>query len=131
MSITVRPKILVVEDQMEVLTTMMLLLERAGFEVVGAETGADGIRLSRKEEFDLVILDINLPEKNGFEVCAWLKHDFRFNRTPIIFISGDGNEENRRHALELGAADFIDKPFDAPFFLQKIFSHLKTARWKH
>jgi len=78
MSITVRPKILVVEDQVGVLTTMMLLLERAGFEVVGAQTGTDGIRLSQKAEFDLVILDINLPEKNGFEVCAWLKQDFRF-----------------------------------------------------
>jgi DNA-binding response OmpR family regulator len=131
MSITVRPKILVVEDQVGVLTTMMLLLERAGFEVVGAQTGTDGIRLSQKAEFDLVILDINLPEKNGFEVCAWLKQDFRFSRTPIIFVSGHGNEENRRRALELGAADFIDQPFDAPFFLRKIFSHLKKLRWKH
>ncbi|MGD0351584.1 MAG: response regulator [Verrucomicrobiota bacterium] len=131
MSITVRPKILVVEDQVGVLTTMMLLLERAGFEVVGAQTGTDGIRLSQKAEFDLVILDINLPEKNGFEVCAWLKQDFRFSRTPIIFVSGHGNEENRRRALELGAADFIDQPFDTPFFLRKIFSHLKKLRWKH
>ena len=131
MSIIVKPKILVVEDQVGVLTTMMLLLERAGFEVVGAQTGLDGIRLSQKAEFDLVILDINLPEKNGFEVCAWLRQDFRFSRTPIIFVSGQGNEENRRRALELGAADFIDKPFDASLFLQKISSHLRTARWKH
>jgi DNA-binding response OmpR family regulator len=130
MRIIVKPKILVVEDQSDVLTTMLLLLERAGFEVVGAQTGADGIQLSQKAEFDLVILDVNLPEKNGFEVCAWLKQDFRFTRTPIIFVSGHGNEENRRRALELGAADFIDKPFDASFFLQKILSHLKAARWK-
>ncbi|MGA3283175.1 MAG: response regulator [Verrucomicrobiota bacterium] len=131
MRITVKPKILVVEDQPEVLTTMTLLLERAGFEVFGAQTGMDGIRLSQKEEFDLVILDVHLPEKNGFEVCAWLKQDFRFSRTPIIFASGHWNEENRRRALELGAADFIDKPFDTSFFLQKIFSHLKTARRKN
>ena len=127
MRITVKPKILVVEDQVEVLTATMLLLEHAGFEVVGAETGADGIRLSQNEEFDLVILDVNLPEKNGFEVCAWLKHDFRFSRTPIIFTSGHWNEENRRHALELGAADLIDKPFNASRFLQIVFSHLKTG----
>jgi DNA-binding response OmpR family regulator len=127
MRITVKPKILVVEDQPEVLNLMMLLLEGAGFEVCGAQNGRDGIRLAQKEEFDLVILDVNLPEKNGFEVCAWLKQDFRFSRTPIIFTSGDWNEENRRRALELGAADFIDKPLDAPFFLQKIFSHLKSV----
>lgn len=127
MRITVRPKILIVEDELEVLTAMMLLLERAGFNVFGARTGADGIRLSQKEEFDLVILDINLPGKDGFEVCAWLKQDFRFSRTPIIFASGHWNEENRRRALELGAADCIDKPFDASAFVQRILSHVKTA----
>jgi two-component system response regulator CpxR len=127
MRITVKPIILVVEDQPDVLTTMMLLLDRAGFDVFGAQTGLDGIHLAQKQEFDLVILDVNLPEKNGFEVCAWLKADFRFSRTPIIFTSGNWSEENRRHALELGAADLIDKPFDASFFLQKIFSHLKSA----
>jgi DNA-binding response OmpR family regulator len=130
MKITVKPKILVVENQLDVLDQMTFLLECAGAEVFGTPNGAIGIRLAQNEEFDLVILDINLPEKNGFEVCAWLKHDFRFIRTPIIFVSGHGNEENRRRALELGAADFIDKPFDASFFLQKIFSHLRTAQWK-
>ncbi len=127
MRITVKPKILVVEDQPEVLTTMMFLLERAGFEVSGAQNGMDGIRLSQNEEFDLIILDVNLPEKNGFEVCAWLKQDFRFSRTPFIFTSGHWNEENRRRALELGAADCIDKPLDTSLFLQKIFSHLKAG----
>jgi len=127
MRITVKPTILVVEDRPEVLTSMMLLLERAGCEGVGALTGMDGIHLTQRQEFDLIILDVNLPEKNGFEVCAWLKQDFRFSRTPVIFTSGHWNEENRRRALELGAADFIDKPLDAPFFLQKILSHLKTA----
>jgi DNA-binding response OmpR family regulator len=130
MSITVKPKILVVEDQSDVLSTVTFLLERAGFEVFGAQTGVDGIRMSQKEEFDLVILDVNLPEKDGFEVCAWLKQDFRFIRTPVIFASGDWTEEKHRRAFEVGAADCIDKPFDATFFLQKIFFHLKTARWK-
>ena len=125
---TVRPKILIVEDQSEVLTSMMLLLERAGFNVFGARTGADGIRLSQKEEFDLVILDINLSGKDGFEVCAWLKQDFRFSRTPIIFASDHWNKENRQRALELGAADCVDKPSDVSAFVQQILSHVKVAR---
>jgi DNA-binding response OmpR family regulator len=128
MKITIRPKILVIEDQAEALAATMLLLGCAGFFVFGAQTGVDGIRLSKKGEFDLVILDVNLPEKDGFEVCAWLKQDFRFSRTPIIFISGHWNEENRRRALELGAADCIDKPFDAPAFVRRISSHLSTTR---
>jgi len=128
MKITIKPKILVVEDQMETLTLIMLLLERAGFCVFGAQTGADGIQLAKKEEFDLVILDVNLPDKDGFEVCAWLKQDFRFIRTPIFFISGLWNEEKRRRALELGAADCIDKPFDAAVLFQRIFEHIKALK---
>ena len=128
MKITVKPKILIVENQPEDLTMMILLLERAGFCVFGARTGMDGIGLSQKDEFDLVILDADLPGKGSFEICAWLKQDFRFNRTPIIFISSCWNDENRRCALELGAADCIDKPFDVLVFVQRILYHLKTPK---
>jgi two-component system, OmpR family, response regulator VanR len=128
MKITIKPKILVVEAQAEILAEMTLLLEHAGFCVFGARNGVDGIRLSEKGEFDLVILDVNLPGQDGFEVCARLKQDFRFSRTPIIFISGQWNEEDRRRALELGAADYIDKPFDAPAFGRRICSHIKATR---
>jgi len=127
MKITIKPKILVVEGQPDVLTSMILLLDRAGFDVFGARTGTDGIHLAQKEEFDLVILDVNLPGQSGFEVCAWLKEDFRFSRTPVIFTSGNWTEENRRRALDLGATELIDKPFDASFFLQRIFFYLKSA----
>ena len=126
MKITVRRKILVIENQPETLIAMILSLEHAGFCVFGVQTGRDGIRLSQQEEFDLVILNVNLPEQDGFEVFAWLKRDFRYSRTPIIFISDHWNEENRRHARELGAADCIDKPLDAPAFVQRIVSHVRT-----
>ena len=126
MKTTVRPKILIVEDRAEVLIAMILSLERAGFCVFGVQTGMDGIRLSKTEEFDLVILDVNLPEQDGFEVFAWLKQEFRYSRTPIIFISDHWNDEKRRRARELGAADCLDKPFDAPAFVRRIFSHVRT-----
>lgn len=128
MKITIRPKILVIEAQAEALAAMVLPLVRAGGCVLGAQTGADGIRLSKNGEFDLVILDVNLPEQDGFEVCAWLKQDFRFSRTPIIFISGHWNEEHRRRALELGAADCLDPPSDVSAFVRRIFSHVRTTR---
>lgn len=130
MRITVRPKILVAENQPEALATIGRLLARAGFDVLTARSGAEGIRLAQNEEFDLVILDVDLPEKDGFEVCAWLKQDFRFDRTPIIFIAGYEREEDRQRALELGAADFVVKPFDTSFFLRTIRSHLRPAGWK-
>ena len=106
----------------------MLLLERAGFYVFGVQAGSEGIRLAQKEEFDLVILDVNLPDRDGFEVCAWLKQDFRFARTPIFLVSGHWNEENRRRAFELGAADCIDKPFDAAAITERIFRHVRVLK---
>ena len=128
MKISVRRKILVIEEQTGVLTAIMLPLKRAGFCVFSAPTGLDGIRLSKQEEFDLVIVDVNLPEKDGFEVLAWPKQDFRYSRTPIIFISGHWNEESRRRAHELGAADCIDEPFDAAVFVRRISSHVRTTQ---
>ncbi|HLX96725.1 MAG TPA: response regulator [Verrucomicrobiae bacterium] len=128
MKITVRRKILIIEDQAELLMAMILSLERAGFGVFGVQTGRDGIRLSQTEEFDLVILDVNLPGQDGFEVFTRLKRDFRYSRTPIIFISDHWNEENRRRARELGAADCLDKPLDAPDFVRRIFSHVRTVQ---
>lgn len=123
-----KPKILVVENQTETLISLMLLLERVGFYVFGAQTGSDGIRLAQKEEFDLVILDINLPDRDGFEVCAWFRQDFRFARTPIFLVSGRWNEEHRRHALELGAADCIDKPFDGTAITELVSRHVKAPK---
>jgi DNA-binding response OmpR family regulator len=128
MKISVTRKILIIEDQAEVLMAMIVSLEHAGFGVLGVQTGRDGIRRSKTEEFDLVILDIDLPEQDGFEVFAWLKQDFRYRRTPIIFISGHWNEENRRRARELGAADCLDIPLDAPAFVRRIFSHVRTIQ---
>jgi len=126
MKINIRPKILVVEDEIKMLATMMLLLDRSGFDVSGAQTGAEGIRLSQKGEFDLVILDMHLPDKSGLEICAWLKEDFRFSRTPIVFTSILWTEGERRRAFELGAADCVDKSLEGPAFVQRICRHLKV-----
>jgi len=104
---------------------MEYLLAEAGCETVVARTGAEGIQSAQASEFDLVILDINLPGLNGFDVCAWLRQDFRFQRTPIVFVSGRVNDEDRRRAFAL-AADFIAKPFNADYFVQKISAHVKS-----
>lgn len=125
MKISIRPKVLVVEDEIKMLATIMLLLDRSGFDVSGGQTGAEAIQLCRREEFDLVILDVSLPDKSGYEVCAWLREDFRFNRTPIVFISSFWSESDRQRACELGAADCIDKALDGPAFVQRIARHLK------
>lgn len=124
----VKLKILVIEDQPEVATTIAILLRRVGFEVVIARSGGEGIHRAQQEKFDLIATDIDLPDMNGFEICARLKQDFRFLRTPIVFISGRLTGEDRRRAFELGAADFIFKPFDPFIFVSRILTHIKPVK---
>jgi CheY-like chemotaxis protein len=126
-STPLKPKILVVEDQPDVLATMIYLLKRAGCETTGAKTGAEALRLAQEEKFDLITLDIDLPDTDGLELCRWLKQDVHLLHIPVIFVSGRLCEGNRQRCFEMGAADYIAKPFDAYGFVSCIFSHLKTA----
>jgi len=123
----VKPKILIVEDQSAVSDTMLYLLKRAGCEATSARTGAEGMQLAQEGKFDLITLDIDLPDTSGLEICRRLKQDLHLCRIPVIFVSGRPDEGNRQSCFELGAADYIVKPFDASVFVSRIFSHLKTA----
>jgi CheY-like chemotaxis protein len=123
-----KPKILVVEDQPDVLETMLYLLKRVGCETTGAQTGAEAMQLAKKGKFDLITLDIDLPDTNGLELCRRLKQDRHLRHIPVIFVSGRLCEGNRQRCFELGAADYIIKPFDALVFVSRIFSHIKTVK---
>ena len=125
---TCKPKILIIEDHPEVLSVMAYLLTRAGCDVTTAQTGSEGLQRAKDEAFDVITLDIDLPGISGFEICRRLKRNPRLRHIPVIFVSGRLCEEDRRHSLELGAADCIDKPFDALAFAQRILSYVKTAR---
>jgi len=122
-----KPKILVVEDQPSVSATMIGLLKRVGCDAVSAQTGTEGIRLAQAEAFDLITLDIDLPDIDGLEVCRRLKQDQRCFQTPVIFVSGRVCEGHRQRCLKLGAADYIVKPFDTFAFVTRIFFHLNNT----
>jgi DNA-binding response OmpR family regulator len=123
-----KSKILVIEDQPEVLELMSLILQDAGYAVVTASNGADGINLARNEAFDLITVDIDLPGINGFEVAAQLKRGRLFHATPIIFVSGRSCAKHRQRALELGAVDFIAKPFDISTLISRIMPHVQPVK---
>jgi CheY-like chemotaxis protein len=126
-STPLKPKILVVDDQPDVLATILYLLKRAGCETTGAKTGAEALRLAQERKFDLITLDIDLPDTDGLELCRRLKQDVHLLHIPVIIVSGRPYEGNQQCCSELGAADYIVKPFDASAFVSCIFSHLKTA----
>jgi DNA-binding response OmpR family regulator len=123
-----QPRVLVVEDHPDVLAAMTYLLHHTGCRVTPVQTGGEGLKRARETEFDLITLDIALPDISGFEVCRRLKENPRTEQTPVIFVSGRLDGENRQRGLDLGAADFIDKPFDASHFIERIFFHLEAAR---
>src|SRR3990172_3868156 len=104
-------KILVVDDEKDILTLLEYNLKKAGFKVISAQDGPDALALSKKEKPDLIILDIMLPGMEGTEVCKILKGEEGTRHIPIIMLTAKGEEIDRIVEFELGAADFILKPF--------------------
>ena len=116
-------KILVVEDETSVAMMMVYLLTQAGCETEVAATGTKAMQMARAGDFDLITLDVDLPGMNGFEICSRLKQDPHLEETPVVFVSAGAAIENQQRALDLGAADFIEKPFEVTDFVFRIKSH--------
>jgi CheY-like chemotaxis protein len=121
-------KVLVVEDNTAVAMMMTYLLSQAAFEVETAITGQRGMELATARKFDIILLDVDLPDISGFDICRELKQRHISYRTPIILLSGNGTEERRAKAFELGATDFIEKPFGGAEFVTRIQSFLGEAQ---
>ncbi len=119
-------RILVVEDETPLAMMMVYVLTEAGFEVVAAGNGFKGFELATGNKFDLIILDVDLPGTGAFEICRELKQRHISCRTPIIFASRQHCSESRERAFDLGAADFIEKPFNGPDFLLRISACIKS-----
>jgi DNA-binding response OmpR family regulator len=117
-------KILVIEDEPGISMMMVYLLTQAGCKVQAAWNAKRGINLAQTNDFDLITLDGTLPGISGYEMCRRLKEN-PFFQTPIVFVSGQVSENDIRHGLELGAADFIEKPFEATDFIFRILSCAK------
>jgi DNA-binding response OmpR family regulator len=118
-------KILIVEDDIPVAMMMTFLLARAGIESEAATTGQMALRLAADGHFALITLDVDLPDISGFEICSQLKENPFFG-TPIVFVSGRSARENQQRGLEIGAVDFIAKPFSPEEFVRRLLIHIKS-----
>jgi DNA-binding response OmpR family regulator len=105
-------KVLLIEDESGVRLIVRVNLELAGFEVCEAADGGTGLELARAERPDVILLDAELPRLNGWQVARKLLDDRRTSGIPIVFLSGHADSSTRERALELGARDYITKPFD-------------------
>ncbi len=120
----IQPRLLVVDDEQDLLTVLRMAFEAAGFDVLTASDGEQGLALARKHAPDLIVLDLMLPRMDGYKVCRALKFDERFKQIPIFILSARTGETDRRLALELGADEFHTKPYDTPELIARVRARL-------
>lgn len=113
-------RILVVDDDADVQKVVKRAAEAASFEVVQAFDGALGLHLATSERFDLVLLDINMPMMDGRDVLRKIKQNPTTADVPVLIYSGRIDQLDRVSGLELGADDYLEKPFDTRMLLRKI-----------
>jgi two-component system phosphate regulon response regulator PhoB len=115
-------KILLIEDDPDLYSLIQYNLEKEGFQFVGSQTGKGALDLCRREHPDLVILDVMLPDSDGLEICKGIRANADLANTPVIFLTARASETDRIVGLELGANDYIVKPF----FIRELIARVKV-----
>lgn len=114
-------KIVLIEDDPDLYSLIQYNLEKEGFTMAGAQTGKGAIDLCRRERPDLIILDIMLPDSDGLEICRAIRNHSELAPVPVIFLTARASETDRIVGLELGANDYIVKPF----FIRELIARIK------
>jgi len=115
-----QPRVLVVEDEADLQELLRFNLERDGFEVHAADTGEQAVKIASAEQPDLILLDLMLPRMDGLDVCRRLKADPALSRVPIIMVTAKGEDADVVAGLELGADDYITKPFSPRILMARV-----------
>jgi len=110
-------KILCIEDSPATQKFISFTLKYKGYEVVTANDGVEGMEKVSNDTFDLIILDIMMPRMNGLEVLKEVKENPEFAKTPVIMLTSEKGEADRQAAMDLGASNFLNKPFQPPELL--------------
>jgi DNA-binding response OmpR family regulator len=118
-------RILFVDDEPALRFLCRLSLEAAGFEVAEAEDGTQALALASSQPFDLVLLDVMLPDLDGFEVAETLRKDERTSALPVAFVSARVGNEDLRRGYETGGVDYISKPFDPAVLGERVSTILE------
>ena len=113
-------KILIADDKLEVVELVRATLEGEDYQIVDASNGKEVLGKIRLEKPDLVLLDIIMPKMDGFEVLSKLKKDPQTKKVPVIMLTAKGQKLDKEKGIELGARDYIVKPFSPSVFLTKI-----------
>jgi putative two-component system response regulator len=125
----IKPLVLIVEDEPDNLEIMRAVVEDVlGYEAILSHDGVDLITTARERQPHVILMDIMLPEVDGFEAMSMLKESSTTNRIPVIVVTALGRPTDRQRALESGASDFVSKPFDLDELAAAIDRHLNSPQ---
>jgi DNA-binding response OmpR family regulator len=113
-------KILIVDDEPNIVLSLEFLMKQAGFQVSTAADGESGLEAVAAECPDLILLDVMMPRKNGYEVCQTIRENPAWQHTRIIMLTAKGREVEREKGLALGADDYVTKPFSTQEVVEKV-----------
>jgi diguanylate cyclase (GGDEF)-like protein len=122
----IKPKLLIIDDSPMIQALVKHCLADDAIEVLGASDGVEGMKLAHTAKPDVILLDIEMPDPNGFEVCEKLKKDAETANIPILFLTHITTVDVKVHGLELGAADYVTKPFDQAELRARVRSSLRV-----
>jgi DNA-binding response OmpR family regulator len=118
-------KVLIVDDEVDLVETLRFSLENEGFTILVSYDGEDALNQARKENPDLILLDLMLPKLDGYKVCRLLKFDERYKHIPILMLTAKTQEKDKLLGKETGADEYITKPFEINELLEKVKSYLR------
>ncbi len=121
-------KIVLIEDDRDLFELVSYNLKKEGYEVTGSQTGGGTVELCERQRPDLILLDVMLPDSDGFDICRRIKAHHLLQGVPIIFLTARGTEADRVLGLELGAVDYMVKPFSMRELALRIKRHLEQPR---
>jgi len=121
--------LLIVEDDSDISSMLQIYFESGGYESIAVTRGEEALEICRQKLPSLVILDIMLPDIDGYEVCRQLRGNLRTSHIPIIFLTQKDERSDQIAGLELGADDYITKPFDLQLLMLRVEGAMRRARW--
>jgi DNA-binding response OmpR family regulator len=123
----VHKKIAIIDDEEEMVQLLTVELESEGYQVVSATDGRAGLGMIKRERPDLIILDVMMPDVSGYEVIKALKQDGSLKNIPIIMLTAKSLDEDIQKGLDLGAQDYVTKPFHAGLLMKRIATVLHNG----
>jgi DNA-binding response OmpR family regulator len=115
-----------IEDDADLFSLLKYNIEKEGFRFIGSQTGKDALELCRRERPDVIILDIMLPDSDGIEICRGVRSSADLAHVPVIFLTARGSESDRILGLELGANDYMVKPFSVRELIARLRNQLRA-----